>query len=388
MVSTSAPSAVMAVNRALPVLTSLREPAALLDGEGRLVAANPQFGELGGGDNLRSWGLAGEHDERLAALSQGVREVLAGRSPAFTYEYERGDPPRSFELVVRPYRDEALSGALLVHYETTDHKRALAAERRAQERLEFVTDLMPDGYWDWDIPSGRCYLSPRWCESLGYSQDELPPHIDSWGKLLHPDDRERVHAALQAYWARGAGGGVYQAESRLRCKDGSYRWILDQGRVLSWSADGKAVRMVGVDINVHARKLAELTVQEQARRILEMSIPLIPIRDDVVVMPLIGAIDGPRAQQILGSLLAGLSERKARVAILDITGVSEMDTHVASVLVRAARAVQLLGARIVLTGVRPEVATILVQLDIQWGGIVVRGTLQSGIAYATGGEHS
>lgn len=386
MMSTSAPSAVLAVNRVLPLLTSLREPAALLDDEGRIVAANPQFGESAGGDYLRSGGLAGARDEQLTALSQGVREVLAGRSPSFTYAYDCGEPPRSFELVVREYRDDALCGALLVRYENTDYKRALAAQRHAQEHLEFVSDLMPDGYWDWDIPSGRCYLSPRWCESLGYSQDELPPHIDTWLKLLHPDDQERVQAALQAYWARGDDGGVYQAESRLKCKDGSYRWILDQGRVLGWSADGKAVRMVGVDINVHARKLAELTIQEQARRILEMSIPLIPISDDVVVMPLIGVIDASRAQQILSSLLEGLSQRRAKVAILDITGVSEMDTHVASVLVGAARAVQLLGARIVLTGVRPEVATLLVGFDIHWGGIVIRGTLQSGIAYATGSE--
>lgn len=154
--------------------------------------------------------------------------------------------------------------------------------------------------------------------------------------------------------------------------------------MLSWGADGKPVRMVGIDVNIHARKTAELMVQEQARRLMEMSTPLIPITDEVVVMPLVGVIDSPRAQQILSSLLEGMSQRRARVAILDITGVSEMDTHVASVLVHVAKAVQLLGARIVLTGIRPEIARILVRFEIDWGTIVVRSTLQSGIAYATG----
>jgi rsbT co-antagonist protein RsbR len=169
-------------------------------------------------------------------------------------------------------------------------------------------------------------------------------------------------------------------------KDGSYRWSLDQGRVLSWDANGKPLRMVGVDINIHDRKMAELTIREQARKLMEMSTPLIPISDDVVVMPLIGTIDATRAQQVLSTLLEGINGRRASVAILDVTGVSDIDANVASALVNAAKAVQLLGARVVLTGVRPEVATIMVGLDVNWGSIVMRSTLQSGIAHATGAE--
>jgi len=385
----------MNTQRAEPLLEALREPAAILDTDGRVVSANTRFTGLDiaralagarfapGSDYLQACALAREDDGQMAAFSHGVREVLAGRAPSFTQEYDcRGAPPRSFEVVVSAYHASGLDGALVVHYETTERKRIDQARHDTEERLEFISRLMPDGYWTWDLPTGKCFYSPRWCESLGYTQEEIAPHIDSWASLVHPDDLARAQEALKAHWEGRT--AVYQAEDRLKMKDGSYRWSLDQGTVVSWDADGKPLKMIGIDINIHERKIAELTIKEQARRIMEMSTPLIPINDEVVVMPLVGMIDPSRAQQILTSLLEGLSQRRAKVAILDITGVSDMDSHVASVLVNMAKAVQLLGSQIVLTGIRPEVATLLIQFDVDWRNIVVRGTLQSGIAYATG----
>jgi rsbT co-antagonist protein RsbR len=356
----------MNTQRAEPLLEALREPAAILDTDGRVVSANTRFTGLDiasalagarfapGSDYLQACALAREDDGQMAAFSHGVREVLAGRAPSFTQEYDRrGAPPRSFEVVVSAYHASGLDGALVVHYETTERKRIDQARHDTEERLEFISRLMPDGYWTWDLPTGNCFYSPRWCESLGYTPEEIAPHIDTWVSLVHPDDLPRAQEALKAHWERRT--GVYQSENRLRMKDGSYRWSLDQGTVVSWDAESKPLKMIGI-----------------------------PINDEVVVMPLVGMIDPSRAQQILTSLLEGLSQRRAKVAILDITGVSDMDGHVASVLVNMAKAVQLLGSQIVLTGIRPEVATLLIQFDVDWRNIVVRGTLQSGIAYATG----
>ena len=132
----------------------------------------------------------------------------------------------------------------------------------------------------------------------------------------------------------------------------------------------------------HAR-LQERIIQAQAATLAELSTPLIPINDQVVVMPLIGAIDSDRARQVLETLLHGIERSQARVAILDITGVPLVDTQVAKSLIVAAQAVRLLGARIVLTGIRPEVAQTLVGLGVDLGDIMTHSTLQSGIAYAT-----
>jgi rsbT co-antagonist protein RsbR len=144
--------------------------------------------------------------------------------------------------------------------------------------------------------------------------------------------------------------------------------------------------------NITERKRAEVALRQsliqdeviraQAAALAELSTPLIPISDDVVVMPLIGAMDATRAEQMLGTLLSGVANRGARVAIVDITGVPVVDTHVANTILRAAQAVRMLGAQVMLTGIRPEVARTLIGLDIDLGTIKTHSSLQAGIAAA------
>ena len=125
-----------------------------------------------------------------------------------------------------------------------------------------------------------------------------------------------------------------------------------------------------------------LATQEETLR--ELSTPLIPLADGLVIMPLIGSIDSRRAQQVIETLLEGVTNNQARMVILDITGVPIVDTQVAAALLRAAQAVNLLGAQVVLTGIRPEIAQTLVGLGVDLSRITTRGSLQSGIAYALG----
>ncbi|WP_437600775.1 response regulator [Sorangium sp. So ce590] len=123
-------------------------------------------------------------------------------------------------------------------------------------------------------------------------------------------------------------------------------------------------------------------IAAQAVRLAELSTPIIPISDQVLVMPLIGMVDEERAQGMVDAATMGVSARRAAVMILDITGVSRVDARVAEALVRAARAVRLLGARVVITGIRPEVARELVALGAEMTEMVTQSTLQGGIAYA------
>ena len=130
--------------------------------------------------------------------------------------------------------------------------------------------------------------------------------------------------------------------------------------------------------------LQEQIIAAQQAALRELSTPLIPLTDDVLIMPLIGSLDSARAQQVIEALLEGVSGQRAATAIVDITGVPVVDTQIAAMIMRAAQAVKLLGARVVLTGIRPEVAQTLVGLGIDFRGIATCGTLQSGIAYALG----
>jgi rsbT co-antagonist protein RsbR len=140
--------------------------------------------------------------------------------------------------------------------------------------------------------------------------------------------------------------------------------------------------MVGIWQDISDKKDAELIIQRQAASLTELSTPLIPITKDVVLMPLIGTMDSHRASLVIETLLDGINKSKARFAILDITGVSVVDTQVANSLLKAAKSVRLLGADVILTGIRPDVARTLVELGADMGDLVTCSTLRAGVAHA------
>ncbi|WP_437763006.1 AAA family ATPase [Sorangium sp. So ce281] len=129
-------------------------------------------------------------------------------------------------------------------------------------------------------------------------------------------------------------------------------------------------------------QMQEEIIQAQRARLHELSTPMIPITDDIMVMPIIGTIDDKRAAQMLETAMEGVAASSARVVIVDITGVRTMDTSVASRLMSLARAVALLGSKAILTGLRPAVAQSLVALGVELGTIETRSNLKAGIAYA------
>jgi len=203
-------------------------------------------------------------------------------------------------------------------------------------------------------------------------------------QALFPLDRDLVTLGAESYLGvpiHDSGGEVL---GHLAILDTSVMGDADRRRtVLELFAGRAGAELERKHVELALRESeARLRAQEAALR--ELSTPLIPVSDDVVVMPLIGAIDSRRAQQVLETLLHGLANRRATTAILDITGVLVVDTQVANALLQAAQAVRLLGARVILTGVRPEVAQTLVGLGVDLRGIITRSTLQSGIADALG----
>lgn len=123
-------------------------------------------------------------------------------------------------------------------------------------------------------------------------------------------------------------------------------------------------------------------IQAQNMILAELSTPLIPITDGIVIMPLIGTMDTRRAQQATEALLSGVSRMRAHTAIVDITGVPVVDTQVANALLQATQAVKLLGAEVLLTGIRPEVAQTLVGLGVELRTVQTYSNLQQGIAVA------
>jgi rsbT co-antagonist protein RsbR len=132
----------------------------------------------------------------------------------------------------------------------------------------------------------------------------------------------------------------------------------------------------------HQSLIQNEIIRMQQLNLEELSTPLIPITDEITIMPLIGSMDTRRVQRVMETLLTGISQTRANTVIIDITGVPMVDTQVADVLIRAADAVRLLGATAMITGIRPEVAQTLIGLGVDLSGLQTLGSLQSGIALA------
>lgn len=126
----------------------------------------------------------------------------------------------------------------------------------------------------------------------------------------------------------------------------------------------------------------EALIAAQQAAIRELSTPLIPVADGIVVMPIIGTVESTRALQIMESLLDGIVQYRAHTALLDITGVKVVDTQIAAALLRAAQSARLLGTEVILTGISPEVAQTLVYISASMGELKTHSSLQRGIAYA------
>jgi anti-anti-sigma regulatory factor len=123
-------------------------------------------------------------------------------------------------------------------------------------------------------------------------------------------------------------------------------------------------------------------IQAQQQTIQELSTPIIPVMDNIIVMPIVGVIDTARARDITRRLLAGIGKHNAGVVIIDVTGVAIVDTGVANYLHKTTQAAQLKGARVIITGISEAVAETIVDLGIDWSGVETLSDLQMGLVVA------
>ncbi|MBT2737950.1 STAS domain-containing protein [Bacillus sp. ISL-7] len=124
------------------------------------------------------------------------------------------------------------------------------------------------------------------------------------------------------------------------------------------------------------------TVSLQKIALQELSAPLIPIFDNITIMPLVGTIDTERAKSIMENLLQGVVKHHAQVVLIDITGVPVVDTMVAHHIIQASEAVRLVGAKCIIVGIRPEIAQTIVNLGINLTQVMTKNSLQKGIEAA------
>ncbi|QPJ66684.1 MAG: PAS domain-containing protein [Candidatus Nitrohelix vancouverensis] len=139
-----------------------------------------------------------------------------------------------------------------------------------EERLSYALEGTNDGLWDWNIEKADVYFSPRRMSMFGYEPGEFPADVEAWNQKIHPDD---LHVAMNAMQEHLNGDTpFYQAEYRIRSKNGSWVWTLDRGKVVKRDAQGKPLRIVGTNTDLSLQKFTEeklmlaITEAEQANR--------------------------------------------------------------------------------------------------------------------------
>jgi len=201
------------------------------------------------------------HPDHRDAVNARFVELMAvgGRIDPFDFSIVRASDGAVRAIEATGYlqmdsegRPQRLVG---INRDVTEQREAQAALHESEQRWKFALEGAGDGVWDWNFTTGEVHYSPRWLEMLGYREHEVTSHYGVWEQLVHPDDAPTIGAAFRAHLAGYTRG--FQAELRLRCKDGSWKWVHGRGIVTSRDGQGKPLRVVGTHSDLSDRKEAE-----------------------------------------------------------------------------------------------------------------------------------
>jgi len=270
--------------------------------------------------------------------------------------------------------------------ELAEHQASLeqtVAERTAE--LNRLLDSISDAVIATNLEGKILSWNPAAEHLFGWTADEALG--ESVAMLFSTQDE---FLALQVEAVQPAVTGTpQQAEACMICKDNSERMArIGFSAIFDDQNNPTGIVSIVADITeqkqlkVEQERLQQEVIAAQQQMIQDLSTPVIPVMQGIIVMPLVGNIDSMRAQDVTRSLLAGISRHRARIVIIDVTGVSLMDTGIVDRLSKTVQAAQLKGAKTIVTGISDAVAESIVDLGIDWSGITTLSNLQMGLVAA------
>ncbi|MDP2031703.1 MAG: EAL domain-containing protein [Thiobacillus sp.] len=201
------------------------------------------------------------------------------------------------------------------------HEQAL---RESESRWQFALNGAGDGVWDWKIQTGEVFFSPRWKAMLGYANEDIGNTVTEWASRIHPEDKAAYDAELERHLCGET--PAYSHEHRMRCKDGSYKWILDRGQVIEY-AGGGPLRMIGTHADISERKAVETALAESKLR-LQTIIEAEPecvkqlARDGTLLQMNragLDMIEADSAEQVIGHKVTGIITPACRKDFIALT---------------------------------------------------------------------
>jgi PAS domain S-box-containing protein len=173
----------------------------------------------------------------------------------------RGAEATEVEISAAALEDDSVQ---LVLRDVSARRRAEENLRKSEERLALAVAGAREGVWDMNLETGDVVYSSRWKQMLGYEDDEIEPHVSAWERLVHPDDRQ---LAIEATDSVAHGAATFEAEFRLRHKNGHFVHVLSRGYPVRREQDGPVVRIVGTHLDLTESKQAEAALRESEERL-------------------------------------------------------------------------------------------------------------------------
>jgi PAS domain S-box-containing protein len=374
-------------NFANAMLDSLPGIFYLYDAQGHLIRWNKNFAvilekseaEMGVIQVMET--IAEEHRELVAQRMQQV--FMEGQSSVEAVLVSQNGKRTPFYLTGRRLtmgNEVYLAG---IGLDVTERKQAEADLLDERNFANAVLDSLPGIFYLYSSEGRLVRWNKNFSLSNGISDAELSQGYDVMQGIAE-EYREKAMQSLQTILTEGR---QVDMESVIVDRSGKRTPYLLTGRRLMMGNDAYLMG-VGVDlterkkIEAEARQLQEQIIEAQRHALQELSTPIIPVLDRIIVMPLIGSIDSLRAKDITRSLLAGISQYRAKIVIVDITGVPLVDSGVADHLNKTIQAARLKGAQTIITGMSDAVAEAIIDLGIDWNNIQTLSDLQTGLMVA------
>src|SRR6056297_1161515 len=208
--------------------------------------------------------LVGENTKKVVKAKDDYieREKFWNRikkSKVITYERKfitKSGSKFPVEITSQYYNYEDKEYEFVFAKDITKRKKQQKTIKKQKNRMEYILDSTDAGTWEWNVQTGETVFNEKWAEMIGYNLEEISPTtIETWKKFTHPDDLEKSQKMLEKRFK----GEIdqYEIEIRMKNKEGHWIWVLDKGKVVSWTDDGKPLKMFGIHLDITERKKRE-----------------------------------------------------------------------------------------------------------------------------------
>ncbi|WP_292547019.1 PAS domain S-box protein [Methanoregula sp.] len=212
-------------------------------------------------------------DNDHVRAQESIGKIIRGE-PIEHHEYDvkrhDGTPFTALIYAAPILNDGTFTGLRGVVVDVSEWKRAEEALRKSEERFQIALEASNIGLFDWDMVTGKSYISPHYLTVLGYAPGGDADMYDTWLSCVHPDDRDQASRIINEY--REGKRGDHEIEFRLMAKNGDWRWIMNRAKIAARDANGKPLRLVGIYKDITGRKQGEVALRESEdkyRHILE-----------------------------------------------------------------------------------------------------------------------